>query len=113
MVTEDRQWGDPTKPGRVDRDGIEWWACDPYPTWYRWEDGKLHLRGAQAAVWGDTQWQEEKIEDPRVTAIFRYTDAHSVSDIEAIARAFRDYEAPWHDEPDQLSDHFHESEGYR
>lgn len=26
-------------PGRLDVDGVEWWACDPYPTWYRWEEG--------------------------------------------------------------------------
>lgn len=30
-----------TGVGRVDRDGIEWFACDPYPTWFRWVDGKL------------------------------------------------------------------------
>lgn len=30
-------------PGRKDVNGIVWWACDPYPTWYRFErdkDGK-------------------------------------------------------------------------
>jgi hypothetical protein len=31
-------------PGRLDVNGIEWWACDPYPTWYRWVDGVLHTR---------------------------------------------------------------------
>lgn len=28
-------------PGKVDNEGIEWFACDPYPTWYRWVDGEL------------------------------------------------------------------------
>lgn len=26
----------------MDTDGIEWFACDPYPTWYRWDDGELY-----------------------------------------------------------------------
>lgn len=30
-----------TGVGRLDRDGVEWFACDPYPTWFRWADGKL------------------------------------------------------------------------
>ena len=28
-------------PGRFDNKGVEWFACDPYPTWYRWENGVL------------------------------------------------------------------------
>lgn len=32
-------------PGRIDRNGVEWWACDPYPTWYRWVDNVLHTAG--------------------------------------------------------------------
>ena len=28
-------------PGRFDSEGKEWHACDPYPTWYRWENGEL------------------------------------------------------------------------
>ena len=32
-------------PGRLDSYGVEWWACDPYPTWYRWEGDKLWVRG--------------------------------------------------------------------
>lgn len=31
-----------TAAGRLDTDGIVWFACDPYPTWYRWEDGELY-----------------------------------------------------------------------
>lgn len=33
-----------SQPGRIDSDGIEWWACDPYPTWYRWENGELFTK---------------------------------------------------------------------
>lgn len=29
---------------RVDAEGIEWYACDPWPTWYRYEKGALILR---------------------------------------------------------------------
>lgn len=36
-----RPYNDYTKPGRKDIDGVEWWACDPYPTWYRWENNEL------------------------------------------------------------------------
>ena len=43
MTTEERrQWeeGHPDGP-RLDVDGVAWSACDPYPTWYRWEDDRL------------------------------------------------------------------------
>ena len=30
-----RKWMDQNKPGRLDVDGIEWYATDPYPTWFR------------------------------------------------------------------------------
>ena len=30
-----RTQGHPDGP-RVDIDGVAWFACDPYPTWYRW-----------------------------------------------------------------------------
>ncbi len=32
-------------PGRFDADGVEWWACDPYPFWYRWEGRMLYVKG--------------------------------------------------------------------
>lgn len=38
----DRPFENIHKPGRRDVDGIEWWACDPYPCWYRYtESGDL------------------------------------------------------------------------
>lgn len=49
-------------PGRLDVAGVEWWACDPYPTWYRYEGTTLirrdELRGSP--MWADTEDQEKK-----------------------------------------------------
>lgn len=39
-------------PGRLDVDGVEWWACDPYPTWYRWEGTELLTNHAK---WAEDQ----------------------------------------------------------
>ena len=58
MVTDERPYGDPTKPGRKDIDGVEWWACDPYPTWYRWENGELFTK------WRPRWPPEEGVFDP-------------------------------------------------
>ena len=33
-------------PGRLDVNGEEWWACDPYPTWYRWDGDVLRTNHA-------------------------------------------------------------------
>ena len=41
-----RPYGDGNKPGRKDVNGVEWWACDPYPTWFRWEGGVLYTNPA-------------------------------------------------------------------
>lgn len=38
--------------GRIDVNGIEWWACDPYPTWFRWDEDGLHT---DPAPWADEQ----------------------------------------------------------
>lgn len=49
-------YSDPLKPGRVDKKGIEWWACDPYPTWYRWVRNKVYVRTSKSAAWAvDTE----------------------------------------------------------
>jgi hypothetical protein len=34
---EPRPWTMETGAGRVDADGVEWFTCDPYPTWYRYD----------------------------------------------------------------------------
>lgn len=39
-----RRWAAETGVGRMDVEGVEWFACDPYPTWYRWENGKLRTK---------------------------------------------------------------------
>lgn len=54
-LASSRPYGDPSKPGRLDVNGVEWWACDPYPTWFRWDDmdkltGTLHTNPAR---WAD------------------------------------------------------------
>jgi hypothetical protein len=38
---EIRPYTDGTQ-GRTDVDGVVWFACDPYPTWYRWENSVLY-----------------------------------------------------------------------
>lgn len=51
-------------PGRLDVNGVEWWACDPYPTWYRWEGSQLFT---DPAGWPDeapdTSCWSDEIED--------------------------------------------------
>ena len=50
MINEPRRWtyDHPDGP-RVDTSGVAWYACDPYPTWYRWVDGKLFT--SHSPVW--------------------------------------------------------------
>ena len=45
--------------GRFDVNGVQWFACDPYPTWYRWEDGKLITRSDRDG-WADEQPSRSK-----------------------------------------------------
>lgn len=57
-MAETRDWpedaqpyrGQSEVPGRLDVNGVEWWACDPYPTWYRWEGPVLRT---DPADWPD------------------------------------------------------------
>lgn len=50
-----RPFEDPRLPGRLDRAGRQWWACDPYPHWFRWSDGALIVRPefGDAIGWAD------------------------------------------------------------
>lgn len=42
MSDKPRRWTfDHPDGGRKDVDGVEWFACDPYPTWYRWKGDEL------------------------------------------------------------------------
>lgn len=50
--------------GRLDVNGVEWWACDPYPTWYRWEDGELYTR------WYDVETPAEWMQKDRRMAVW-------------------------------------------
>lgn len=47
-------------PGRFDVNGVEWFACDPYPTWYRWCGGHLFT---DPAPWADEQTNDEQPPD--------------------------------------------------
>lgn len=63
----DRHYEDPSKPGRMDVNGEEWWACDPYPTWYRWAEGDV-VHGP-SGQWADkpnvtsVEWVEKQLRD--------------------------------------------------
>jgi hypothetical protein len=43
--------------GRLDVAGYAWFACDPYPTWYRWDGYELITDP------GDIQWADGKDDD--------------------------------------------------
>ena len=48
-------YGTPGEPGRLDVNGVEWFACDPYPTWFRWEtiEGGKEVLHTNPARWAD------------------------------------------------------------
>jgi hypothetical protein len=56
MVEEVRPWTAESGKGRVDVHGLEWFACDPYPHWYRWDRGSLIFPGYEGA---EPDWPEE------------------------------------------------------
>lgn len=53
MSESPRKWTLETGLPRLDKDGVGWYACDPYPTWYRWEDGTLIIETRTI------EWSEE------------------------------------------------------
>ena len=56
-MSDDRPFIDPAKPGRKDINGVEWWATDPYPLWYRRdEDDEIILK------YSDNEWEDELLE---------------------------------------------------
>lgn len=52
--------------GRKDKDGIEWWACDPYPTWFRHEGVELILP-EEEPDWAIEINDESEIKDARAS----------------------------------------------
>lgn len=50
-MPDERRYTDSNKPGRKDVNGQEWWACDPYPTWFRWDDDEL--KHGPSGAWVD------------------------------------------------------------
>ena len=56
-MTDDRPYVWPNPP-RLDVDGVEWWATDPYPLWYRYEGewGNIDSpRVAHKPVWPEIE----------------------------------------------------------
>ena len=53
-----RPWTAGTE-GRKDVNGVTWFACDPYPTWYRWEDGEPFTNHPRAWADGKNNYGEE------------------------------------------------------
>lgn len=48
MSDPDRRWTHDHPDGpRLDVNGVAWFACDPYPTWYRWEGERLIMNRPQ------------------------------------------------------------------
>lgn len=73
-----RPFTDRNQRGRLDIKGVEWWATDPYPTWYRWEEnGELTLMLGNGP-WADpsenpVEWLEEDPADvPEQRPTFDY-----------------------------------------
>ena len=48
-----RAFGDRAGPGRLDRDGVEWWACDPYPCWFYWTPAGELVEAPFDIAWAD------------------------------------------------------------
>lgn len=41
-MSVETKWTWDSGKGRLDIDGVEWFACDPYPSWYRYDvDGLI------------------------------------------------------------------------
>lgn len=73
---------DLTQPGRFDVNGVEWWACDPYPTWYRWEKGVLRQDHAKwsnplSRIYVASSWRNTF--QPHVVNVLR-AEGHEVYD---------------------------------
>jgi hypothetical protein len=58
MNDETRKWTMESGEGRLDVNGVEWFACDPYPTWYRYgENGELYAYGHLEPL--HAEWADE------------------------------------------------------
>lgn len=50
---DDRAFGRPGLAGRLDRDGVRWSACDPYPCWFYWTAAGELVQGPANIAWAD------------------------------------------------------------
>lgn len=46
-----KPYSDLALPGRLDIRGVEWWATDPYPCWFRSEGDHLVVRDSSTIGW--------------------------------------------------------------
>jgi len=42
---------------RLDVNGVEWFACDPYPTWFRWEN--MDTLSGELILGHHVRWADE------------------------------------------------------
>lgn len=47
-----RRWTFEDEP-RLDKDGTEWYACDPYPTWFRWTKDRRLITTDERSIFHD------------------------------------------------------------
>jgi hypothetical protein len=55
--------------GRLDVDGVRWFVTDPYPTWFRREDGgiitrRLGVSNKNSLAYTSHEWEEMKKDGP-------------------------------------------------
>ena len=50
---DNRAFGRQGLPGRLDRDGVQWWACDPYPCWFYWTAAGELVQAPIDIAWAD------------------------------------------------------------
>lgn len=59
-----RRWTMSSGVPRMDVDGNAWFACDPYPTWFRYEDGEL-IEPDEEPLWAEeNNYQPDDIDEP-------------------------------------------------
>lgn len=98
MTDEERQWSNVHKPGRMDVDGVSWWACDPYPTWYRWAKGRELIR----RDWEDAppfmdEVTEEMLQKQEAKALKSLVQVKRVREWQQSAEASVPPHDPWED----------------
>ena len=89
-----RQWstGHPDG-GRVDVDGVEWFAGDPYPTWHYWKDQDLITPRNGEPVWKDVVHRKGRVNDKLYVLV---TEDRCVDRSESLGCGYPESEHPFH-----------------